>query len=148
MLSLCVCVPCCRCFATRQVTEALLRKNYHDQLPHQIPAPAAAQEVLCLYHRKARKRLAAESDTAAGSAADAAADEDADEQDLEEDADDNDVAAAQSQAAIQAASEAASDGITGSTSAHHMAELLAQLPDSQAAAEDAAVESGQRAAAE
>lgn len=133
---------CKRCFATRQVTEALLRKNYHDQLPHQMPAPAATQEVLRLYHRKARKRLAAESDAAAGSAADAAAaDEDGDKQEGEEDADDENLAAAQSQAAIQTASEAASAGITGSTSAHHMAELLSQLPDSQAAAEDAAVAS-------
>jgi hypothetical protein len=126
------------------VTEALLRKNYHDQLPHQMPAPAAALEVLRLHHRKARKRLAAESDAAAGSAADAAAaaaDEDGDEQEGEDDADDENLAAAQSQAAIQAASEAASDGISGSTSPHHMAELLSQLPDSQAAAEDAAVAS-------
>lgn len=52
------------------------------------------------------------------------------------------MAAAQGQAAIQAASEAASDGITGSTSAHHMMELLARLPDSQRAAEEAATASG------
>lgn len=75
------------------------------------------------------------------SPADAAADEDVDEED-EDEAEDAAVAAAQGQAAIQAASEAASDGITGSTSAHHMIELLLQLPDSQRAAEDAAAASG------
>lgn len=131
------CTALCRCFKTRQITEALLRRNYHDKLPHQIPAAASAQEVLRLYYRKAKKRLAAENDDAA----DATAEEEG-EEDVEEDADDENVAAAQGQAAIQAASEAASDGITGSTSAHHMMEILAQLPDSQRAAEDAAAASG------
>jgi hypothetical protein len=51
------------------VTEALLRRNYFDMLPHQIPASAAAQDVLRMYYRKAKKRLAAESDAAAGDAA-------------------------------------------------------------------------------
>lgn len=40
-----------RCFSTRQVTEALLRKDYHDNLPHQIPAHAKAQEMLRKYYR-------------------------------------------------------------------------------------------------
>jgi hypothetical protein len=126
----------------RQVTEALLRRNYHDKLPHQIPAAVSAQEALRVYYRKAKRRLAAENDAAAGTAADAAADDDLDEEEFEENAEDENIAAAQGQAAIQAVSEAASDGITGSTSGHHMMELLVRLPDSQRAAEDAAAASG------
>jgi len=132
----------CRCFATRQITEALLRKNYHDKLPHQIPAAVAAQDVLRSYYRKAKKRLAAENDQDAGSAADADGAGDRDDEDDGEDAEDEHVAAAKGQAALTAASEAASDGITGDTSAQHMMQLLAMLPDSQRAAEDAAAAGG------
>lgn len=134
-------VELCRCFAARQITEALLRKNYHDKLPHQIPAAAAAQDVLRRYYRKAKKRLAAENDQDAESAADAGA-EDRDDEDDGEDAEDEHAAAAKGQAALNAASAAASDGITGNTSGQHMMSLLGMLPDAQRAAEDAAAAGG------
>lgn len=132
--------PARRCFVTRRSTEGLLRRNYHDKLPHQIPASAAAQDVIRFFYKKAKRRLAAESDAAAGSAADAAADEaeDADDDDDEAGDAEQDLAAAQGQVALQAASEAALAGVTGDTRPEHIHQLVAQLPGSQEAAEEAA----------